>query len=184
MPLYQNSTVDSDKLILGNCKIETAASSGATFTNLGAGIVNSFTHAPEFYDVQSGNAPDPIEGVANEEATVEFEMIEYEGSVLSTIHGGLLSDTTTSVLSTITAGGNSTITERAFRITNTRLISGSTVETILTMYKATMQTGPTFNFKSDNDTDPIMVMPGTIVAKLDTTRTAGDQLYQLTHTIV
>lgn len=183
MPLYQNSTVDSDKLILGNCKIETAASAGATFTNLGAGIVTNFTHTPEMYDVQAGNAPDPIEGVATEEANIEFEMIEYDGSVLSVIHGGLLTHSSTSVLSTIKAGGQQTITARAFRLTNTRTISATTVETILTVYKATMQTGPTFNFKSDNDTDPIAIMPGTIVAKLDTARDEGDQLYILTHTL-
>lgn len=183
MPLYQNSTVDSDKLILGNCKIETASSSGATFVNLGAGIVNSFTHSPVMYDVQAGNAPDPIEGVADETATIEFEMIEYNASALNAIHGGLLSYTATTVLTTITAGGNATITPRAFRLTNTRIIDTTTVQTILTCYKATMQTGVVINFQDDNATDPIAVLPGTILAKLDTTRTVGQQLYTLTRTV-
>ena len=184
MPIYQNSSVSSDKLILGNCKIETSASAGGTYVNLGAGIVNSFTHTPEFYDVQAGNAPDPIEGVATETATIEFELIEYDGSVLSAIQCGLTDYSATSALSTLTAGGNQEITERAFRITNTRTISSTTVETILTVYKASMKTGLTINFKSDNDTDPIAVLPGTIEAKLDTTRSEGDQLFALTRTVV
>jgi len=184
MATYQNSSVTSNKLILGNCKIETSASAAGTYVNLGAGIVSSFTHTPEFYDVQAGNAPDPIEGVASETATIEFELIEYDGSVLSAIQCGITEYSATSALSTLTAGGNQEVTSRAFRITNTRTISSTTVETILTVYKATMQTGLTINFKSDNDTDPIAIMPGTIVAKVDATRSEGDQLFSLTRTVV
>jgi hypothetical protein len=184
MPVYQNSSVDSDKLILGNCKIETSATAGGTYVNLGAGIVNSFTHSPEFYDVQAGNAPDPIEGVATEIATIEFELIEYDGSVLSAIQCGLTEYSATSALSTFTSGGNQTLTPRAFRLTNTRTIGTTTVETILTVYRATMKTGMTINFKSDNDTDPIAVLPGTIEAKIDSTRTEGDQLFSITRTVV
>lgn len=184
MPIYQNSSVTSSKLILGNCKIETSASAGGTYVNLGAGIVNSFTHSPEFYDVQAGNAPDPIEGVATETATIEFELIEYDGSVLSAIQCGITEYSATSVLSTLSAGGNQEITPRAFKITNTRTVSSTTVETILTVYNATMKTGISFTFKSDNDADPIAVMPGTIEAKLDGTRTEGDQLFSITRTVV
>jgi len=184
MPIYQNSSVSSDKLILGNCKIETSASAGGTYVNLGAGIVNSFTHTPEFYDVQAGNAPDPIEGVATETATIEFELIEYDGSVLSAIQCGMSEYSATSALSTLTVGGNQEITPRAFKLTNTRTISSTTVETILTVYKASMKTGLTINFKGDNDTDPIAVIPCTIEAKLDTARSEGDQLFALTQTVV
>lgn len=184
MPAYQNTSVDSGKLILGNCKIETAATSGGTFVNLGAGVVNSFTHTPELYASQAGNAPDPIEGVATETATIEFEMIEYDASVLSAISAGLLAASSTTVLSTIHAGGNQTITPRAFRLTNTWMSGTSTVETILTVYKGTLQGGPAINFKSDNDTDPVGTMPMTILAKLDTSKTVGQQLYSITRTIL
>ena len=184
MPIYQNSSVSSDKLILGNCKIETSATSGGTYVNLGAGIVNSFTHSPEFYDVQAGNAPDPIEGVATETATIELELIEYDGSVLSAIHCGLISESSTTTLSTITAGGNQELTPRAFKLTNTWISGTTTVETILTVFKGTMKTGPTFNFKGDNDTDPIAVIPCTIEAKLDSSLSAGSQLYTITRTKV
>ena len=184
MPIYQNSTVTKTKLIVGNCTIESAASSGASFTNLGAGIVNSATHNVEKYDVQAGNAPDPIEGVSDETVTIEFEMIEFDGSVLASISGGLITETNTSVLSTINAGGNPNLTPRAFKLTNKTITPGGTSAfTILTVYNATLEAGPSFNFKSDNDTDPVAVMPATIVAKLDTSKTRGQQLYQLTRTI-
>ena len=184
MPIYQNSTVASDKLVLGNCTVEVASSVGATFINIGAGILNAFKHVPEMYDTQAGNAPDPIEGVANETVTVDFEMIEYDSSVMAVMHGGLFTSTTTSSVATIHAGGlaDTTIASRAWRFTNTRRNdAGATVQTILTLYKAYLDTGPSFTFKSDNDTDPIMVMPGTLTAKIDGALTAGQQLYKITH---
>ena len=182
MPVYQNSTVTANNLVIGNYKIESAASTTATYTNLGAGIVSSFGHNITKYDIQAGNAPDPIEGVADEEFRIEFEMIEYNGSVLSDIQGGTISSTSVTNLNTITGGGNTIITERAFRLTNYRHIGATTSKTIITVHKATMENGIQFTPKSDNDADPIMVMPGVIVAKNDTTHTAGSQLFSITHT--
>ncbi len=181
--IYQNPTVDSDKLILGNVKIETAAA-GTTvlgaWVNLGAGIVNDSAHIPERYTSQAGNAPDPLEGVADETATLSGEMIEFDGSVLSAIHCGLITVSTTSSVQTIHAGGNTILTPRAFRITNTRTISGNTVSTVLTLYKGTLDAGLAFNFKSDNDTDPVAVMPFAITAKINAALEVGYQLYNIT----
>jgi len=182
MPIYQNSTITSTKLVIGNYKIETAPSVAGTYVNLGAGMVSSFGHNITKFDVQAGNAPDPIEGVADEEFRIEFEMIEFNGSVLSAIQGGAISHSlVTGSAMTINGGGNTTITPRAFRLTNTRMISGTTTQTIIKVYKATMENGIQFTAKSDNDADPIMVMPGTIVAKNDTTLSAGSQLFTLFH---
>jgi len=184
MPVHQNSTVATNKLLIGNCKIETSASAAGTYVNLGAGIVSTSAHEVERYAVQAGNAPDPLEGVSDETIKVDFEMIEYDSSVLAAIHGGLITSTTTSSVQTIHAGGNSTITPRAFKLTNTRYISGTTVQTILTVYNATMDTGPSITWKSDNDTDPIAVLPGSFTGKLDDSRTVGYQLYMLTHDVL
>ncbi len=184
MPVYQNSTVAQNKLVLGNYKIETSASAAGTYVNLGAGMVNNYGHNPSFYDTQAGNAPDPIEGIADEDFKIDFEMLEYDGSVLSAIQCGAVSETSTTSLSTLTGGGNQTLTPRAFRLTNTRDISGTTVETIITVFKATMESGLQFTAKSDNDTDPIQVMPMVIVAKNDSTLSAGTQLFTITHTKV
>lgn len=184
MPTYQNSSVSSNKLILGNYKIETAASAAGTYVNLGAGMVNSFGHKYEKYDVQAGNAPDPIEGIAKETFTVDMELIEYDGSALSALLCGAVTETSTSVLSTMVGGGNQVLTPRAFRLTNTRYISGTTCQTILTLYKATVDTGIQMTAKGDNDSDPISVMPFTLTAEVDAAKTAGSQLFSLTRTIV
>ena len=184
MAYHQNSSVNSNKLIIGNAKIETAASVGASYVNLGAGMVSAFAHTPTMYDVQAGNAPDPIEGVAEEVCTLDFELIEYDASVLSAISCGLVTQTATSVLSTLVAGGNATLTPRVFRITNTRMIGATTSETVLTIFKGTLTTGISINFKSDNDADPIALMPGQIEGKVDSTLSVGSQLYTLTRTLV
>ena len=184
MPIYQNSSVDTTKLILGNCKIEVApygtTAASSAWTNLGAGIVNSFKHVPTKYSVQAGNAPDPIEGVSTEVAQITGELIEYDATVLPTINGGLISATATSSVSTVVAGGNNIITPMAFRITNKIIVSGTTKYTTLTVFKATLDGGPEITFKSDNDADPIAVMPFAITAKLDTSLSAGTQLYTIT----
>ena len=180
MALYQNTSVNTTKLILGNYKIETSATAGGTFVNLGAGMVNNFAHEITMYDVQAGNAPDPVEGIALETFTVSFDLIEYDASSLAAISGGGLASTSTSVLSTLDAGGNTVVTPQAFKFTNTRMVSGATKETIITVYKATMSQGLSITAKSDNDSDPINVIPITVVGVVDGTRTAGSQLYKIT----
>jgi hypothetical protein len=184
MPTYQNSTVSANKLILGNYKIETSASALGTYVNLGAGMVSGWGHKYDKYDVQAGNAPDPIEGIAKETFTVDFELIEYDASAISSMLGGAVTQTSTAVLSTMVGGGNQVLTPRAFKLTNTRLIGGTTCQTILTLFSATVDTGIQMTAKGDNDTDPINVMPFTLTAEVDATRTAGSQLFQLTRTIV
>jgi len=185
MPNYQNSSVEGDKLIIGNCKVESAASIGTTYSNLGAGMVRDWNHPLVKYDVQSGNAPDPIEGIASETVTVDFDLIEYNASVLTQIHGGLITASTASSVITISAGGASDniITPRVFRFTNTRVIDDASISTILTVFYATLDNGPQFSFKSDNDADPIMVMPCNITGKINSALAAGEQLYTIAHTL-
>ncbi len=186
MPVYQNSSVTQSKLILGNYKIETApygTTSAGTWVNLGAGMFTGMQHTPSFYETQAGNAPDPIEGISSEQATFNFELIEYDASSLSAAFGGLLNTTTTTVLSTLNAGGATTITDRAFRFTNTSIIAGATKSTIITVYKAHVSAGLEIQAKSDNDANPINVLPIKVEAKLDTSLTAGSQLYTITKTL-
>lgn len=184
MPRYQNTSVDSDRLIIGNWKIETATSAGATFVNMGAGQVTSLSHDFEKWDVQAGNAPDPIEGIATETFAVGFELIEYDASVVSALQNGLVSATVTTSQSTIEAGGNDELTPRAYRLTNTRDISGTTVETVITLFKGTIDSGATWVTKSDNDSDPLNALQFSITCELDTSRTAGSQLYTIVKTEV
>jgi len=185
MGFYQNSTPTAVKLIIGNCKIETAAygtSAGGTWVNLGAGIVNNFNHNVTKWDTQAGNAPDPIEGIADEAVVVDGALIEYDASVLAAISCGIVTaDTTTSsTQSVLKAGGNTNMTSRAFKITNRKLISGVTKETVMLMFKATIDNGPQIAFKSDNDADPIGQVAFSITGKVDSTLTVGSQLYTIT----
>lgn len=183
MALHQNTSVDTTKLILGNYKIESASSSGATYVNLGAGIVSKFGHNITKYDTQAGNAPDPVEGVSDETFTVEGEMIEFDASVMAAISGGAITKTTgASGVTIINGGGNTTISERAFRLTNYRLISGVTHSTVVVVYKATLDNGVQFTAKSDNDADPVNVMAFSLTGKLDSTLSAGSQLFSITRT--
>jgi hypothetical protein len=186
MALYQNTSISTEKLILGNYKIETASVGTTvlgTWVNLGAGIVNSFAHKITKYDTQSGNAPDPVEGIADESFTVAGEMIEYDSSVLAAISGGAISSAAGgSGVTVLNGGGNTTITEKAFKLTNRRLISGVTHQTVIIVYNATMDDGPSWTAKSDNDADPVNVMPFALTGKNLSTLSAGSQLYSVTRT--
>jgi hypothetical protein len=186
VPIHQNTTVTGSKLILGNYKIETAAygtSAGGTWVNCGAGIVNSFAHNLVKYDTQAGNAPDPLEGIADETFVISGELIEFDASVLAAISCGAMTKTTgASGVTIINAGGNQILTDRAFKFTNSRLIGSTTQSTVILTYKATLDNGLQFTSKSDNDADPIQVMPFTITAKPDGTLSAGSQLYSVTET--
>ena len=183
MAYYQNTSVNSDLLVVGNWKIETAATSGGTYTNLGAGMLDSFDHQISKWNVQAGNAPDPIEGVADETVSIQFTLIEYDGSVLSVLQNGLTSHSSTTVLSTLTTGGNQELTKRAYKLTNRSERTGSTVETIITVYTAAIDNGMSLQIKSDNDTDPVTGFQFTLTGELDTSRSTGDQLFSITRDI-
>lgn len=181
MAYYQNTSVDSDKLLIGNWKIETAASVDATYVNLGAGMLDTFGHNIEKWDVSAGNAPDPIEGIADETVEIGFTLIEYDGSALSALMSGLTEFSATSVLSTLNSGGNQELTPVAMKLTNRSERSGSTIETVITVYKATINSGISLQVKSDNDSDPVSGMQLTMTGELDTSRSTGDQLFKIEH---
>jgi hypothetical protein len=188
MPLYQNASVDKNKLIIGNYQMLVATYSSTTpatiasAVNIGAGIVNSFSHNITKYDVQAGNAPDPIEGIAEETFAVEGELIEYSVSSLSAIYQGVATGVTT-----LSFGGKTQLGEITVFLRNTTLgtsgASAISTSTIVRVAKATANTGLAFTAKSDNDTDPISVMAFSVLGKIDGTRAVGDQLYSITRTV-
>lgn len=182
MPYYQNGAVTDTNLTVGNWKVEVAAytaTATTAYTNVGAGKVNKFGHNVTKLAVQAGNAPDPLEGVGEETFTVDMEMIEFIPTALSTLQGGVISATTVSGVTTIHGGGLGTMTPFNVKLTNTRIVSGTTHVTTIILYKATADTGLQWTAKSDNDSDPINVIPMTLTAKVDTSRTAGQQLYEI-----
>lgn len=190
MSYYQNTSVDADALILGNWKIQVASYDSAlssitsvvsVVTNLGAGMITGFNHNVEMFDVQAGNAPDPIEGIATETFTITGDLIEFNLANMVTAWGGLLTTTTaiTTTKSYLSAGGKSTLTPRTVLLTNKRIVNGASVETNLVVWKAYMSNGPQFTTKSDNDTDPITAFSFELRGEIDATRTAGNQLYMI-----
>lgn len=75
----------------------------------------------------------------------------------------------------VTAGGKVTITDKVVRITNTNE-SGKKLQ--ITLYKASIENGWSYDFPADNNFDAGMIhikMKGI----LDITRTAGDQLCEI-----
>lgn len=189
MPLYQNTSVTTDALILGNWKIQvatvatylTVASVASAVTNLGAGMINSFGHNVTKYDVQAGNAPDPIEGIADETFVVSGDLMEFTVANVTTAWGGIVTTSTaiTTTLSILSGGGKSEMTPKTFLLTNKRIVNGASVETNVIVYKGYMTNGPQFTTKSDNDADPITTYSFEIEGVIDGTRTAGDQLYSI-----
>ena len=181
MATHQNTSVDSDRIALGNYKIETASSSGATYVNLGAGQLTSWAHVFEKYTLQAGNAPDPMEGIATETCAFAFDLLEYDASAFSALQCGLISTgTITSVLSVINAGGNTVLTPRAFRLTNTREISGASSPTVIVVYRGVIDNGMVLVPKSDNDTDPMNVYQFSVTGENDSTLSVGSQLFSIT----
>lgn len=64
------------------------------------------------------------------------------------------------------------------------MIGAVTCETILTIFKGNLTTGITINFKSDNDADPLGVIPGQVEGKVDSTLSVGSQLFTITRTLI
>lgn len=169
MPIYQNATVTDAKIEVGNYTISVAATAGTTaggtWVNLGAGMVKSFQYSPEFYTSQSGNSPDPIEGVTRETATLEIDLIEYDGSAFSVLSGGLQSGTTGSIIVGGVTGG-SAMSGRGIKLVNTRIkANGSTQTTTIVLNKCYLPNGWSVAYKSDNDADPVAVYSFSVLAK-------------------
>lgn len=188
MALLQNTSFDSDALILGNWKIQvatynsaytTVASVASAVTNLGLGMVTGFGHNIEKYNVQAGNGPDPVEGVATETFTITADLMEFTLANVVTALGGIVTTATaiTTTHSYLSGGGASVMTPKTFLLTNRRIVSGASVETNLVVWKGYATNGPQFTTKADQDADPVTSWALEIEGVLDATRTAGNQLY-------
>lgn len=168
MAIYQNATVTDAKIELGNFAIYVHPTAGSTaaaagWVNLGAGAVTAFSYAPESFTSQAGNAVDPIQGIARETATVDFDLIEYDGSSFSTLSGGMMTGTSGSA---VVGGQTNAITPRGMKLVNTRkLVTGSTQTTTYVLNSCTLQNGWKMSPKSDNDADPVNVYSFSMLAK-------------------
>ncbi len=191
MPHYQNTgLVNANSLLKGGWKMEVGATAGnlvTSGTNIGVGNLTGFTENIVPYVVQAGNAPDPLEGVATHTVTINFETLEFWPPTFDEIRGEGLDTENEATAGTyvagtanvISTGGLDVLSNKAYRFTNTKLVAGATVQTVIVVYKGYAEQGISFTAKSDNDEDPVTVIPWVITGKLDTgaNRTVGDQLF-------
>ncbi len=188
----QTSLSNAGTLLQGGFKMGVAASAasfagGSLGTILGIGNLTSITENIERTTTQAGNSDLPEELVATHSLTVSFELLEFWPPTFDAIRGGSLDSENASTVATYMAGtvttnvfstgGLNVLTGKAFAFENTTMVAGSTAVTVLIVYKAKIEQGLVFTPKTDRDTDPAMVMPFTLTGELDTSRTAGDQLF-------
>lgn len=86
-------------------------------------------------------------------------------------------DYTPAASTTFSTGGLTQIDDIDLRITNTEYIGGEEKTKYIWIYKCDISTGLSLALKSSNDTDQAMEIPFEFEAELDTSRTAGDQLF-------
>jgi len=190
----QTSLTNAGTILQGGFRLGVAASAaafggGSLGTVLGIGNLTGVTENLEFSTTQAGNSNMPDKVVANHTITVNFELLEFWPTTFDAIRGGSLDTENSPTASTyidgagtsntISSGGLNTLTEKAFIFENTTMVSGATAVTVLVIYKAKIEQGLAFTPKTDHDTDPAMVIPFVIKGELETTRTAGDQLYMI-----
>ena len=190
----QTSLTNANSLFEGGCRMGVAATAGvfaggSLGTVLGIGNLTGFTENLEKTTTQAGNSDQPDMRVAVQTVTITFDMLEFWPPNWDKIRGGSLDVENAATASTyiggagtvtvnaFTTGGLNTLTGKAFAFENTTTVSGATAATMLIVYLARIEAGLTFTPKTDHDTDPVMVTPITLTAELDTSRTAGDQLY-------
>ena len=187
----QTSLTNAGTLLEGGFRmgIATAAvmfAGGSVQTVLGIGNLTSIQENIELSTTQAGNSNMPVERVASQTLTVNFELLEFWAPTFDLIRGSGL-DTTGYTASTyitgtptarsISTGGLDTLGTMSYVFENVTMVSGATAKTVLIVYKARIAQGLAFTSKTDHDTDPVMVYPFVLTAELDTSRTKGDQLF-------
>ena len=191
----QTSLTQAGTLLQGGFRMGVAASAasfagGSLGTLLGIGNLTSIQENLERTTTQAGNSDMPEELVATQSLTVSFELLEFYPPAFAMIRGEEIDTWSTAgttgtatyiggtpTANTLSTGGLNTLTPKAFAFENTTMVDGSTAQTILVVYKAKIEQGMAFTPKGDHDTDPAMVIPFTLTGELDTSRTAGDQLF-------
>jgi len=177
----------------GLFKLDTTYGSASTI--LGIGNLTGFTENLEFTTTQAGNSNEPDKAVAGHTLTITFDLLEFylpnwdiiRGSQLDTENSATVSTYLAGVggagagsagtVNTISTGGLTAIGWKAYAFYNQKMVAGVTAETVIIVHKAKIETGMVLTPKSDHDTDPVMVTPITLTAEIDTSQTAGEQLF-------
>ena len=127
-----------------------------------------------------------ITGVTTYARNTDYVMaVDSQGyTCIARIAGGTITDKATvhvdythtpAAAKKLTSGGKFTIAPKVVRVTNTNA-AGKIFR--VTVYKAKNEAGIKFEFPGDKDTE-LMTVPVNLVGTVDTTRTAGDQLFEI-----
>jgi len=128
-------------------------------------------------EIETDNTPPTIIGAKNQLITIEGSLLELDFQRLQLLRGGLDSFSTTTF--TFNSGGNVTITPQAVYLTHTAGSSSQTVQA--TIYYASVTEGMQLSFPADDKTEA-MEIPFKMVGVCMSTRTAGQQLYNIVDT--
>lgn len=79
----------------------------------------------------------------------------------------------------LTSGGLSIAGSNWFKLTNKQIVSGVNKFRYFVVYSASINAGLNLAFKSSYEADPVLEIPVSLMAKLDVTRAAGDQLFYI-----
>jgi len=190
---YQvTSLLTAGTILQGGFRLGVAASAaglvGSGGANLGIGNLTGFTENVEMTTTQAGNSNLPVKVIATHGLTITFELLEFYPPRWRTIRGGsadVYAGTASTYINgtptahTFSTGGLNDVHGQAFAFQNNTIVGGLTASTVLIVYNAKIEQGMAFTPKSDNDTDPAMVIPFTLTGELETSRTLGDQLYRI-----
>lgn len=79
----------------------------------------------------------------------------------------------------LSSGGLASLNAKYYRLTNKEMVSGVAKYRYFVVYSGTIEAGLNLAFKSSNEGDSLLECPVSIKARMDSTRTAGDQLFYI-----
>lgn len=174
--MAQTSVQNQNTIQFGSGKLEYSKDGGETWVDLGAMRNIVFTEEWEELEIPSDNAGIVKQGIKNQVATIAGDLMELDLEKLNDLRGGI--DTFTEdpgVSKTLKSGGKTTQTPIQVKVTNTDE-DGNIFRIIL--YKVTSVKGIELAFNSDDADDPNMI-PIELKGVKDTSRQAGDQLFEI-----
>ena len=174
--MNQTTVQYSDKISFGSGKFEILEAGSSTWINLGAMRDIIWAETFDKVTVMSDNAGIIKEFIKNHRATLGGNLMEIDLLNLSIIRGGIDTYATRAGQDeTLKSGGLTTIAAIQARVTNTDE-EGEIFK--ITLYKATNNKGIEIAFQPDDADDPNMIAIE-VQGSLDTSRTAGDQLFEM-----
>jgi hypothetical protein len=178
---YQ-TTANSNAFVMGSCAIYISGSTEKStttvvFLNLGSARGVKLTESWDSMEVEIDNTPPVLIGVKNQKITIEGNLLELNFEKLNYMRGGLSSFSTATF--TFNTGGGVTITPQAVYLKHTGASSSQTITA--TIYYATLTEGLTIPYPSDDATD-VAEIPFKFEGICNSTRTAGNQLYNIIDT--